>query len=256
MASTPWRDDMNSTASGPACETPPCTGSARGRVLVAGADGPASGSAVRVGALIAERARLDGESLVVMGLEEHARARGVPLDTIAMRVMRRTGVPVLAAAPALDALPRRVVAAVDFTRASLRAARLARALMADGGTMWLACVRRDGAEASRAGSGRRDVVERSVRDALGRLAAELGSAAGITIVPVLLEGSTPAELLALADRVGADLIALGTHRRRQLDGIAIGGVTASIVRDGRYSVLVAPGAHGDRQAPRRTRHGY
>lgn len=256
MASITRRDVMSSMEASPACESSPSTGSARDRVLVAGGDGPASDSAARVGALIAERARLDGESLVVMGLEEHARARGVPLDTIAMRVMRRTGVPVLAAAPSLDALPRRVVAAVDFTRASLRAARLARALMADEGTMWLACARRDGTEASRTDGGRRDVVERSVRDALARLAAELRSTAGITIVPVSLEGSTAAQLLALADRVGADLVALGTHRRRQLDGIAIGSVTASIVRDGRYSVLLAPGAHDDRRTSRRTRHGY
>src|SRR5665213_2658112 len=78
-----------------------------------------------VGREIVEAARKKGSDLIVMGLNRHAAmSRAIGNDT-AREVMAIAGVPVLAVRPQLAGLPASVVIAVDFSRASIRAARLA-----------------------------------------------------------------------------------------------------------------------------------
>ena len=50
-------------------------------------------------------------------------------------------------------------------------------------------------------------------------------------------------LLAVAERARADCIALGTHGHGALRRLAFGSVTAELVRDGRWSLLVVPAEH-------------
>jgi nucleotide-binding universal stress UspA family protein len=191
-------------------------------------------------AVIADGARREGAGLIVMGLHQHSVLERLVRDETTLRVMRRAAVPVLAATNGLAELPRGIVAAVDFSRASLRAARLALSLLGEGGTLWLACVEAARRTRSQADEARHAVFEDGVRAAFARLVRELEPPRGATVEPVLLEGDPAPELLAFAARKGADLIAIGSHRRSLIDRVLLGSVTSSVVRAGRVSVLVTP----------------
>lgn len=60
--------------------------------------------------------------------------------------------------------------------------------------------------------------------------------------PVDVRGDATTELLGLAERAGADLIAVGSQRTRPAR-LSVGSVTRSLVRDGRISLLVLPPSH-------------
>ena len=94
--------------------------------------------------------------------------------------------PMLALRPALATRPSCVVAAVDFSPASIRAARLARSLMADSGTLYLTFV--DSGEFRGTGSsatGLHHVGDRGIDAVFADLVEALGPTPGVTITPVI-----------------------------------------------------------------------
>jgi nucleotide-binding universal stress UspA family protein len=192
--------------------------------------------------VIAERATTAHASLIVMGLRKHGGVDRLLRDETTLRVMQRSGIPVLGVTSSLRTLPKRVIAAVDFSRASLRAARLAMTLLADGGTLSLVFVRPDKAEMPEDLEGREVIFVHGVRAAFARLQRELAPPAGVRIETVLLEGPTAEELGHFADRSGADLIAVGSHRRSLLNRVLLGSVAADLVRRATCSLLVTPPA--------------
>jgi nucleotide-binding universal stress UspA family protein len=58
--------------------------------------------------------------------------------------------------------------------------------------------------------------------------------------PIVVHGDAASELLELATRERADLIAVGARGHGPLSRVAIGAVTTRIVRCATCSVLVAP----------------
>ena len=74
-----------------------------------------------VGREVVDAAQAHRADLIVMGLNRHTTmSRAIGNDTV-REVMTIGGAPVLAVRPQLTTLPARVVIAVDFSRASLRA---------------------------------------------------------------------------------------------------------------------------------------
>jgi len=202
------------------------------------------------GAIVREAERA-GAALVVVGLRHHGTVDRVLRDETTLHVARAAHVPVLGVAPALDRLPHRVVVGVDFSRASVRAARAALSVIADGGTIVLAYARPPLDVTSEADEGPETIQAQGVPAAFERLRAELlascagqDAPAGVTIESVVLPGEPATELRALAERSGADLIAVGSHRHETVERWLLGSVTTELVRDGRVSVLVVPPGRG------------
>ncbi|HEX2449970.1 MAG TPA: universal stress protein [Gemmatimonadales bacterium] len=78
------------------------------------------------------------------------------------------------------------------------------------------------------------------RHYLGPLAERLSQHGVVTEAQVTVGGPVAAELLGLARTAGADLIAIGTHRRRGLERVVLGSVARELVRRSDVPVLITP----------------
>src|SRR5262245_41608110 len=98
---------------------------------------------------IAKAAREYNARIIVAGLGKHRILDRLFGDETALRLLRIAPVPVLAVASNFAGAPRRIVVALDFSEASIRAARMAVELAGEGATIYLAHVGpRDGAVAA------------------------------------------------------------------------------------------------------------
>jgi nucleotide-binding universal stress UspA family protein len=194
-----------------------------------------------VAANVVESAKRQSAELIVMGLNRHAAiGRAVGNDTV-REVMTLGGLPVLAVRPQLYDLPKVVVAAIDFSHASVRAAHLARRLMDERGRMHLVFVEAgmlDDRTESLEGSYL--IRTKGVEAAFAQLVAELEPSGGVTIDTVTLKGNPAAEITRFCERIKPDLVAIGSQRHRLLERLLLGSVARSITGDGRWSMLVTP----------------
>lgn len=199
--------------------------------------------AVKVGAaasFVTAEAQATDASMVILGLRRHSALDRVFGGETALRVMRKSRMPVLAAVPTLAELPERVVAAVDFSRSSLRAAHAAASLVADGGTLFLAYVQPPMSARTEDTEGLGVIYSQGVAAAFARMSAELWLPPAVRVRTVLLEGAPAAELMRFAEQSGADLISVGSHRHGVVDRLIIGSVTTDLVRSAERSLLVCP----------------
>ena len=198
----------------------------------------AAGNVARV---VAEHAERSGARMVVLGLNRHGTTgRLMGKDTV-RSVMGISSVPVLAVRPELKDLPKRIVVPVDFSRASIRAAHLARRIVDEHGTMHLIFVEPSRSQARTESEEAFDLIHaRGVEAAFSELVAELWPSVGVKIDAVVRRGSPVAEITRFAEESGADLIAIGSQRHPFLDRLRFGSVVKAIAADARWSVLVTP----------------
>ena len=191
--------------------------------------------------LIAEEAARRTAWMVIMGLRTHSVLERVFRDETALRVMRRSTVPVLALTPGMSGLPRRIVVGVDFSRASLHAALAALPLLASGGTLSLVHVQPTTDFAAREETeGLGVIYVQGVAAAFARMREELRAPRDIKVETVYLEGDTPAQLLRFVERTGAELLAVGSQRHSTASRMLLGSVTTALARAARCSLLVTP----------------
>jgi nucleotide-binding universal stress UspA family protein len=74
---------------------------------------------------------------------------------------------------------------------------------------------------------------------------EAESAEGVTITPLLREGSPPREILDEATAGRADLLVMGTHGRSGFERLLLGSVAEKILRKAPCPVLTVPRHHPD-----------
>ena len=184
-------------------------------------------------------------SLVVMGLRQHAGAADVGRDETTLQVIRRSQVPVLAVPATRTTVPRTVVVAVDFSRASFHAARTALELMQAGGTLLLTHVRPELSFAPEQVEGWSVIYSHGVAGAFRRVQVELKAPDGVTVQTVFLDGAVAPELLSFAQRAGAELIAAGSHRHTFVNRMLLGRVTTTLVREAQCSLLITPPGPSD-----------
>ena len=190
--------------------------------------------------IIAEEAKRRGSSLIALGLLPHNVFDRLMNRSTALAVVRQATVPVLAVTPGLSRAPRRIVVAIDFSRASLRAARVALGLLPDGGTLLLTHVTPDFRRASETTEGWEIVYSQGIAAAMTRLQEELKAPPEVRIEPVFIGGPVVDALVAFSSAAKADLIAVGTHRHTFVDRLIVGSVTEALIRNARHSLLISP----------------
>ena len=192
--------------------------------------------------IVREASRI-GAAMIVMGLRRHGRTDRVLNDETTLNVIRTAPCPVLGVTPELRQLPKRILAAIDFSSASLAAASTARSLLPHGGRLVLAYVPPLVTFPPDDGEG--VIHSLGVHAGFERAGRELG-ADGVTVDSVVLNRELKRQIAELlveyADTTSADLIAAGSARLSRVDRWMLGSVSTDLVRDGRYSVLVVPPA--------------
>jgi len=159
----------------------------------------------------------------------------------ALRLARRSSVPVLAVSPMAQTLPSVAVIAIDFADASGYAAHAALELIDERATVHLLHVRPDVDVPLTDPRGWDTVYESGARDLLDRLAAELRSQRPDADIRIVLRRGRPAEeILLYAMSVGAELIAAGQHGHRGLARLFVGSTTTALLRGANCSVLATP----------------
>lgn len=186
---------------------------------------------------IAERR---GAELLVVGRHRHGAIDRVLGGETTLQVMRRSGVPVLAVDSDLETA-HTVVAAVDFSPSSIRAAKTALSLMGTSGTLYIVFVEPP-SDILPTGFALPEEAQATsdIAASFRRVADGLGKHPGILAEPVVLSGRPVSALVQFAERVGADVIATGSHGHGKVERFLLGSVSTGVVRNSNCGVLVTP----------------
>ena len=176
-------------------------------------------------------------ALVVLGLGRHDMAHRIFSDETALQLTRISRVPVLAVPVAASAPPRHAVVAIDFSDVSTRAAQAAVAAVGDDGVVELVHVLPAMDDLSIPNDG---AYELWATQQLNSVAAQLFIPRGMTVSPVVLRGGAAGQVLDYATRVGADVIATGTHGRGFVARAILGSVTTKLIRGANCALLTVP----------------
>lgn len=191
-------------------------------------------------ATLAEVGRFD---LVVVGQRRNSLIEQLWVSSVARGVLRTAPVSVACVPPPLGAAagpvqqPRVVVVGVDFTDAGDAALRLALGLVANGGTVHVVHVLPALATS--------DEDARAARErawqALVRLPHLAPSAErAVTLERHVAQGGAAEQVLAVSQRVGAELIVLGARNRSTLSRALLGSVAMSVIEAARVPVVLVP----------------
>jgi nucleotide-binding universal stress UspA family protein len=183
----------------------------------------------------------ESAELIVLGFGHDPGLGRVLGKETALQVSHLSHLPVLAVPESGGRLPKKLVGAVDFSEFSRAAIRHAITICQPGAELHLAHVL----------PGKLKDLDGWMNDLLGTLrqeaskqldewARQFDGENGITVIPHNLEGSPGAELIGLAEAIGADLIAAGSHGTGFLGRVLMGSVSRRLLRSADCSVLVAP----------------
>lgn len=187
---------------------------------------------------IASAAQALGASLIVVGLGSHHLIDRALGGETALHLAQVAATPVLAVPADATAIPRRAMAALDFSPTSLIAARTVAHWLQPGDALHLVHVVApdDFAPHARAAGGGDD----SAVARLGQAAASLRVATHAGIDTAQIAGDPGRALLECAREIDADLIALGSHGYGIWKRLLLGSVASKVIRLSPRAVLVAP----------------
>ena len=188
---------------------------------------------------VAEVARETSASLVVVGSAPHSRFGHQVAGGRAAQLIRTVDCPVWSVDPHPFVAPRSAVVAVDFGRASTRAARAALALLEPGGTLTLLHVLPH-READRGPRDRVEVVEcamrlRQFRDELRPFVPQ-----GTIVETLTISGTVSEVVRRSAEVLGADLVVVGTNGPGLVERLLVGSVAADVLHNPGMTVLACP----------------
>ena len=210
------------------------------RVLGKDPPWPIKAVAGDIASSILYEAETDGAELLVMGIHQHGLFAQALGENTATRVMSKAHMPVLGIRPNTDKLPRRVMVAVDFGNASREAAHLAANLVNPGGVVVLVYVAFPSPVADEGDEGAALLEREGIEHAFLHLTDEITAGRSIRVETVTRAGEPGKELLAAAGLINPDLIAAASQRHGLMTRLVLGSVSRKLVRDGRWSMLIAP----------------
>lgn len=191
-------------------------------------------------AVIADEARRRGAYLVIMDSGRHDRLTRLLTGETTLRTIRRAQTPVLALVGELERPPSVAIAAVDFSPASIAAARAALDLLSGEATLYLVHVWSRSASDHPSERARDAAYEHSLPGLFDRAQDILDSPPGIAIHRITLLGDPVEEIQQFAASQGADLIAAGRRGHGFFERLLVGSTTTALVRGATCHVLVTP----------------
>jgi nucleotide-binding universal stress UspA family protein len=180
-------------------------------------------------------------SLVVVGLGQRDLLDRLLGGQTPVQVLRRAAVPLLAVPPDASDPPRVVVIATDFSDSASSAARMALALAADDALVYLVHAPPERSEDDRRGVDSdvwNRVIDEGTNALLARFAEGLSAPGAGSLHTALLRGHPARAILAFAQSVGANLIAVGSHGRPFIERLRLGSVAEALLRTAQCAVLV------------------
>lgn len=183
---------------------------------------------------IATAAREVDAELIVLGLGQHGIIERALGNETALQLVQIASVPVLAVPTEFTSLPRRVLAATDFSPTSLASARATAQWLSRGDVLHLVYV---------AGEwhGGYPLEQRvSAESVLAAVARQIETPEGVVVEQSVVEGDPATRLLELASTSMADLLVLGSHGYGFWKRLTIGSVASKIIRLTRIAVYVTP----------------
>lgn len=189
---------------------------------------------------LAEEATRRGASMLVMGIGRHN-----PLDRlfgteITLSTLRESRVPVFAVGPTFPTQPSRAVVGLDFSTASVQATHYALQMLQPGGHLTLVHVRPRFEHPSSEWQAWDADYGRTLPPLFEQVRAQLDIHDDITVETVTLRGDPAPALIAYAQQVNAELIAVGTQRHSLYERLMVGSVATKVMRTARASVLAVP----------------
>ena len=191
---------------------------------------------------LAEIAERRGAELVVVGRRRHGSMDRMLGNETPLQIMGLTSVPVLAVEAEFEK-PHTIVAAIDFSPSSVRAAKVALQLLkcTGSGTLYLVLVEPPADLTSNEFKLAQETrFPGDVVVWFRRFIDSLGAHPGILTEPVVLNGNTVTAVAEFAERVGADMIAAGSHSHGRFERFLLGSVSTALVRNASCPVLVVP----------------
>jgi nucleotide-binding universal stress UspA family protein len=178
--------------------------------------------------------------LIILGRSQRRGIERFLGGETATQVMRSTSVPVLLVDDQLHQ-PSTIVVAVDFRMASARAASIALELLGERGALYLVHVE-EPVEVLPDGSVSPEPMEypAEVLALFRRLLARLRPPPGIAVETVVLHGSPARAIAEFSERVGADLVAVGSRGLSPVARMILGSVSLGVARKVHAPILVAP----------------
>jgi nucleotide-binding universal stress UspA family protein len=190
---------------------------------------------------IIEAARASHARVIVVGTGRHDRLGRFVYGERALQILSESDRPVLivprdAHAGAVTS----AVVAVDFSPASLRAARAAIPMLSEGGRLILVHVKTAVSLHAETAGWWNDAYERRCADLFAQFQRQLPKLRGITIETKFLRGEAVRSILDFADSCEAGLIACGRLGHSFIGRVLAGSVSSALVRSAKCPVLVAP----------------
>ncbi len=191
-------------------------------------------------ATIARQAQSMDAAVIVMGLGHHQLMDRVFGSEATLHTLRAAHTPIFAVPQSYSALPRRAIAAVDFSGAGMAAAHGALALFPSLTSVALVHVAPRWDLQPTAYAEWRAEYDSGVGPAFERVIRELDAPPSVTVTTVIREGKTTQELLKAAEEDGANLIIVGSKGLGFLDRMLVGSTATGIIRGAHCSVLAFP----------------
>ncbi|HZS58489.1 MAG TPA: universal stress protein [Gemmatimonadaceae bacterium] len=194
--------------------------------------------------LLVDEAMARHASVIALGLTSHTTVERLIGAELAIRVLHRCDVPVLAVAYDAKGLMDTIVIAFDFSPAAARVAELALAFASDGAAVHVVHVS-PLVDYLPGSAPRRQRYERAAYELLEQFTNTLPLPPRAQVKRHVLYGEPAEAIRRLAEQEYADLIALGTYRPGLADRVIVGSVAESLLRHAGCSVLVVPLVHAE-----------
>ena len=189
---------------------------------------------------IAKQAQSIDAALIVMGLGHHQLMDRVFGSETMLHTLRSAHRPIFGVPQTFSALPRRAIAAMDFSGADMAAARGALALLPSLTSVALVHVAPRWDLEPLAYAEWRGEYERGVGPAFERALRELDAPPSVTVTNTIREGKPAKELLKVAEEESADVIIVGSRGLGFLDRVLVGSTATGIIRGAHCCIFAVP----------------
>jgi nucleotide-binding universal stress UspA family protein len=180
-----------------------------------------------------------GANLIILGRSQRGMVdRLLGIDTT-IQVMGCSSVPVLIVDDDLDK-PSVAVVAVDFRKASARAASIALQMLGRRGILYLVHVEEPLSVFPDGPISQPEPYSGETFFLFRKLLAQLRIPSEVLVETIVLNGVPVPAIEEFCERVGADMLAVGTHGLPRIARAVVGSVSRGLIRKVHLPILIAP----------------